>query len=88
MDFDMYRKELGVLQLEFDIMRAPLYEAQGIYDNYELDTWRKSIFDWLSREENEPKIINKYITTTIIEEFIQQMTEDLKRVEQDLIRQI
>ncbi|TCZ69298.1 hypothetical protein E0485_23955 [Paenibacillus albiflavus] len=88
MEFYMYRNEQITKQLVKDIMISPLYEVQGIFDKSELDIWRKSIFEWLGREENEPKILNKYITSTVVEEFIEQMTEDLKGLDQTLLKEI
>jgi len=86
MDFMLYRNSTGSDSLVKEIMSSPIYEIKGIYTGPELDLWRKNIFKWLDDPDNEPNIMNIYITESRVETFINQMTEELKGLYQELFK--
>jgi len=86
MDFYLYRNSTWSDSLVKEIMRSPIYEIKGIYTGTELNLWRKNIFRWLDGPENEPNIMNIYITESRVETFINQMTEELKGLYQELLK--
>jgi len=86
MDFILYRNSTWSNRLVKEIMKSPIYEIKGLYTGTELNLWRKNIFRWLDGPENEPNTMNIYITESRVETFINQMTEELKGLYQELFK--
>jgi Zinc dependent phospholipase C len=88
MDFHLYRSEPWVKQVVRDVMESPLYDVNGIFEKSELNRWRIRVFEWLEHADNEPKIINEFITDIVVKEFIAHMTEELRSLDSELLKQL